>query len=113
MTEAAALPLAFSDLVADLAERRLLDVTVTAGQAFGGDLEAVNLPSALAVAAVVGRADVVVVGARAGRGGHRDVARRQCPGAGGGGRHGRRPGRDADRRPALLGRRRSDRATGA
>jgi hypothetical protein len=61
MTEAAALPLAFSDLVADLAGRHLLDVTVTAGQAFGGDLEAVNLPSALAVAAVVGQADVVVV----------------------------------------------------
>jgi hypothetical protein len=61
MTDAAALPLALSDLVAALAERRLLDVTVTAGQAFGGDLEAVNLPSALAVATTVGAADVVIV----------------------------------------------------
>jgi hypothetical protein len=40
----------------------LLDVTITAGQAFGGDLEAVNVPSGLAVATVLGQADVVVVG---------------------------------------------------
>ena len=51
MTEAAALPLALSDLVAALEDRGLLAATITAGQAFGGDVEAVNVPSALALAA--------------------------------------------------------------
>ena len=61
MTDAAALPLALSDLVASLREKGLLAVTVTAGQAFGGDLEAVNALSGLEVA-VAGGADAVVVG---------------------------------------------------
>jgi hypothetical protein len=54
MTDTAALPLALSDLVAE----GIFDVTITAGQAFGGDLEAVNLASAL----VGTDADAVVVG---------------------------------------------------
>jgi hypothetical protein len=62
MTDAAALPLALSDLVAELEDAGLLDVTVTAGQAFGGDLEAVTPASAMALAAHVAGADVVVVG---------------------------------------------------
>jgi len=62
MTDAAALPLPLSDLVADLRDRRLLDSTVSAGQAFGGDREAVNLPSALRVARAAAGADAVVVG---------------------------------------------------
>ena len=61
MTDAASLPLALSDLVHDLADRGLLDATVTAGQAFGGDHEAVNLPSALDVAKAAAHADAVVV----------------------------------------------------
>ena len=59
MTDSAALPLALSDLVADLRRRRLLAVAVSAGQAFGGDLEAVNVYSALLVART--RAAAVVV----------------------------------------------------
>ena len=43
MTDAASLPLALSDLVADLREAHLVDVTATAGHAFGGDIEAVNV----------------------------------------------------------------------
>ena len=39
-----------SDLVAALCTRGLLDVTITCGQAFGGDYEAVSVYSALAVA---------------------------------------------------------------
>jgi hypothetical protein len=61
MTDGAALPLALSDLVHDLRERRVLDATVTAGHAFGGDLEAVSLPSALALARHVAKADLAVV----------------------------------------------------
>jgi len=61
MTDAGALPLALSDLVAGLADAGLLAATVTAGHAFGGDHEAVNLPSALEVAVASAKADVIVV----------------------------------------------------
>ena len=62
MTDAAALPLALSDLVADLVYEGVVDATVTAGHAFGGDLEAVNLRSALAVARNRLHADVILAG---------------------------------------------------
>jgi Protein of unknown function (DUF3866) len=61
MTDGACLPLAMSDLVAALCDRGLLDATVTCGQAFGGDHEAVSIFSALAIARHVARADAVVV----------------------------------------------------
>jgi hypothetical protein len=62
MTDGAALPLAWSDLVHDLRESGLVDVTCTAGHAFGGDHEAVNVFSGLAVLHLVGSCDVVVAG---------------------------------------------------
>ena len=62
MTDSASLPLVLSDLVADLCGRGLLAATVTCGQAFGGNHEAVSLPSALQVAVAVAGADAVVVG---------------------------------------------------
>lgn len=61
MTDGAALPLALSDLVARMQAAGLLDTTVTCGHAFGGDLEAVSVFSALAVARHVARADVAIV----------------------------------------------------
>jgi hypothetical protein len=61
MTDGAALPLAFSDLVVALADRGLVDGTLTAGHAFGGDLEAVTVASALSLARRRQHADVVVV----------------------------------------------------
>lgn len=61
MTDGAALPLALSDLVARLLERGLLDTTITCGHAFGGEHEAVNVHSALAVARHVAAADAAVV----------------------------------------------------
>ena len=61
MTDGAALPLALSDLVADLRERELIDATITCGHAFGGDYEAVSAFSALAVARHVAHADAAVV----------------------------------------------------
>jgi hypothetical protein len=60
MTDGAALPLALSDLVADLCVGHHLAFTITAGHAFGGDIEAVNVPSALELAARAG-ADIVIV----------------------------------------------------
>lgn len=62
MTDGAALPLAISDLVAALVDRQLLVGTVTAGHAFGGDLEAVNVPSGLLLARAAWDTDAVVVG---------------------------------------------------
>jgi hypothetical protein len=59
MTDAGALSLAFSDLVADLRATGLVEVTITAGQAFGGDREAVNVWHALELASAH---DVAVVG---------------------------------------------------
>lgn len=61
MTDGAALPLALSDLVAAMRGSGLIDATVTAGHAFGGDHEAVSMPSALAIAASVADADLVIV----------------------------------------------------
>jgi Protein of unknown function (DUF3866) len=61
MTDGAALPIAISDLVHAVTEVGLVDVTITAGHAFGGDLEAVSVPSALALARHVAHADVTIV----------------------------------------------------
>jgi hypothetical protein len=62
MTDGAALPLALSDTVHELSARGLLVGTVTAGHAFGGDLEAVSVPAALGLAVHTLGAEVVVVG---------------------------------------------------
>ena len=59
MTDGGALPLWLSRTVAGLA--RNLVGTVTVGQAFGGDLEAVTLHSGLLAAAVVLKADIAIV----------------------------------------------------
>ena len=61
MSDHGALPLAFSRTVAQLREAGLLAATVTAGQAFGGDLEAVNVHSALLAARVALDAQLVVL----------------------------------------------------
>ena len=61
MTDGAALPLALSRIVAQMRQSGWLAATITAGQAFGGDYECVNLYSALATAHTVVRADMAVV----------------------------------------------------
>ena len=61
MTDGAALPLAWSRLVAQTRAAGLVDVTATSGHAFGGDLESVNVFSALAALKHVGEADAAVV----------------------------------------------------
>src|SRR5215212_5720641 len=61
MTDHGALPLAFSRSVAELRSAGLLDATVTVGQAFGGDLEAVTVHSGLLAARLALHADVAVV----------------------------------------------------
>jgi hypothetical protein len=62
MTDGAALPAALSRLVGTLRDAGLLHAVVTAGQAFGGDLEAVTGFSGLLAARHVAGADVILVG---------------------------------------------------
>ena len=62
MTDGGALPIALSDLVHEMRESGLLTATVTAGNSFGGDLEAVSVHSGLDVAANEAGADVIIAG---------------------------------------------------
>jgi hypothetical protein len=61
MTDGAALPIQFSNLVRALEDARLIDDTITCGQAFGGRREAVNVYSALAAAREASKASVTIV----------------------------------------------------
>jgi hypothetical protein len=61
MTDAAALPLAWSRLVRQLQAAELVDVTCTAGHAFGGDLETVNVFSGLLALRHVGHVAAAAV----------------------------------------------------
>ena len=61
MTDGGALPAWFSRSVAGLRAAGWIDVCITAGQAFGGDLEAVSVHSALLAAKHVAAVDVVIV----------------------------------------------------
>ncbi|MBD3688797.1 DUF3866 family protein [Nanchangia anserum] len=60
MTDGAALPAAYSRTLAGLREAGWISDVITCGQAYGGSLEAVSIPSALLVARHVGAADIVV-----------------------------------------------------
>lgn len=62
MTDAAALVLGFSRAVSALRDQGALVGTVTAGQAMGGDLEAVNAYSGLMAARAVLGADAIIIG---------------------------------------------------
>jgi hypothetical protein len=61
MTDGGALPIAFSRTVAGLSRAGWLAGTITVGQAFGGDLEAVNVHTGLLAAGHVLGADVAIV----------------------------------------------------
>ena len=61
MTDGGALPLAYSRLVAALSEAGWLAGTVTAGQTWGGDIEAVSIHNALLAARHVLHADTAIV----------------------------------------------------
>ena len=61
MTDGACLPGPFSRLVPRLRDAGLLDGFITCGQAFGGEMEAVTLWSALLAARAVLDADVIIV----------------------------------------------------
>lgn len=59
MTDTAALPIGFSRSVTDLKQKGFVDLAITCGQAFGGDIEAVNIYTAMIVASSL--CDVIIV----------------------------------------------------
>lgn len=61
MSDGAALSIAHSDTVAELKSKDLLQSTVTFGHAFGGELEAINIFTALLAARFVAHADLAVI----------------------------------------------------
>lgn len=61
MTDGGALPAWFSQMIVTLREGGHILGTITCGQAFGGELEAVNVHTALLAARIVWDADVAVV----------------------------------------------------
>ena len=61
MTDQAALHMGYSKMVKQAVAQGLVDVTVSTGQAIGGDIEAINLYSGLLAACHVGGCDVIVV----------------------------------------------------
>lgn len=61
MTDSAALPISFSRSVYELLQNKLIDTTITVGQTFGGELEAVNIYSGLIAAKKAANADAVIV----------------------------------------------------
>ena len=61
MTDGAALPISFSNHVRRLQEIGWLDNTITIGQSFGGNLEAVNIYTGLIAAKYIFMADVAIV----------------------------------------------------
>ena len=61
MTDQASLPLALSDVADACTRQGLVDTTITCGQAYGGQLEAVTLHSGLLAAKAVADADVAIV----------------------------------------------------
>ena len=61
MTDYSSLPLIFSKTVSKLKNNALINSTVTCGQAFGGDYEAVNIYTALLFAKIILKADYIIV----------------------------------------------------
>lgn len=62
MTDGAALPAGLSGVAASLRREGVIEAVISTGQAFGGDLEAVNVFTGLLAARAVAGADVIVVG---------------------------------------------------
>ena len=62
MTEGGALPISFSDTVREMKKLKLLDVTITSGNSFGGDFESVNIYTALIGGKVIAKCDILIVG---------------------------------------------------
>ncbi|MDK2801485.1 MAG: hypothetical protein PWP27_425 [Clostridiales bacterium] len=61
MTDSACLPIHYSKTVKWLKTQRLLDYTITCGQAFGGDFETVNVYTALITSKYICKSDIAII----------------------------------------------------
>jgi hypothetical protein len=61
MTDHAALPMAFSKNIAYLKECSILDTVITIGNAFGGDVECVNIYTGMQAASAIQKCDIILV----------------------------------------------------
>ena len=61
MTDGASLPIYLSKNVQNLKEKKLIDSTITIGNAFGGDYECINIYTALITAKEIIKADAIFV----------------------------------------------------
>lgn len=61
ISDSAALPLAIADLMVQMKEKNLVDTSITFGHAYGGDIEAINIFTALLSAKHIAKADVIIV----------------------------------------------------
>jgi len=61
MTDGGALPLYFSNAIAELKNMGILDQTITIGHAFGGDLECINIYTGLIAAKEIFKNDVTII----------------------------------------------------
>ncbi len=61
MTDGGALPIWISDIVRRLKQEKIIHAAITCGNAFGGDIECVNIYSALIAAKTIYNADTVIV----------------------------------------------------
>lgn len=61
ISDSASLPLAISDLMVELKDKKIIDTSITFGHAYGGDIEAINIFTALLSARHIAKADIIVV----------------------------------------------------
>ncbi|WP_129597070.1 DUF3866 family protein [Anaerophilus nitritogenes] len=61
MTDAAALPIDLSNMVTNLKEKKMIHKTITIGNAFGGDLDCVNIYNGLIASKEITKCDIAVV----------------------------------------------------
>ncbi|MGB7606598.1 MAG: DUF3866 family protein [Lutisporaceae bacterium] len=61
MTDGGALPIYLSDIIRRLKQDKIVEYTITYGNAFGGDFECINIYTALIAAKEIIKADVVIV----------------------------------------------------
>lgn len=61
MTDGGSLPLYFSNTIAELKEKRILDNTITVGHAYGGDLECINIYTGLIASKEIQKSDVTII----------------------------------------------------
>lgn len=61
MTDGAALPINFSNTVKNLKQKELINGTITIGNAFGGDLDCINIYNGLIAAKEILKCDIAIV----------------------------------------------------